>query len=94
MSAAKASDDHLRRVFAERFGAAPARDERLWGMLRPRPKSWVAAGSVSSARLSLGSSLSTVGGSGGSLVVSRAEAGRGTVVGGIMAGKGVDGDLR
>lgn len=56
-------------MFSERTGAVPARDEVLWGMLRACPKSWAAAvcggggggGSVNSARLSLGSSLSTAG---------------------------------
>lgn len=62
---AKASDDHVRRVFSERTGAVPARDEGLWGMLRACPKSWATAvggaGSLSSARLSLGSSLTAAG---------------------------------
>lgn len=54
-------------MFSERTGAVPVRDEVLWGMLRACPKRWAAAvgggggGSVSSARLSLGSSLSAAG---------------------------------
>ncbi|CAM9192704.1 unnamed protein product, partial [Pylaiella littoralis] len=43
----KAGDDGVKRVFKERFGGVPARNERLWGMLRPAPKkSWSAAGTA------------------------------------------------
>ncbi|CBJ29824.1 hypothetical protein Esi_0162_0052 [Ectocarpus siliculosus] len=56
ISWAKASDNGVKRVFKERFGGVPPRDERLWGMLRTSPtKRWSSTGagdgsSVASSR--------------------------------------------
>lgn len=63
----------MRRVFNERFGGVPVRDERLWGMLRPcRKKAWSsalgAAGSGEDGRVGAGAAAATsLRGGGGSV---------------------------
>lgn len=61
ISWAKAGHDGVKRVFKERFGGVPVRNERLWGMLRPAPKkSWSTVGTTAEA--TTGAATGTVAG--------------------------------
>ncbi len=62
MSWVKAGESGVRRVFDERSGGVPARDERLWAMLKPVPmRGWSAAAGAPKKRSGPGSVSSTSG---------------------------------